>query len=182
MVNAYPIGMPITINPLSEAKMLNNTAGGFDGEKVSISFDVTCPRSTGVLLLHGQGYDGQQSSVDYNMQNAVLMINNTNGSGSIQLYEITYDNTGSKTTTLLGTSANSVWPAGNFVGRFEMEKVGGKQRLSIFDAWAGGTVLLTVDLMDGGMCRWSGFVGGTYAHSNIPTAALTSINAMVINR
>lgn len=37
MVTAYPTGMPITIHPLPEAKLLNNTAGGFDGEKVSIS-------------------------------------------------------------------------------------------------------------------------------------------------
>lgn len=182
MVTAYPVGMPTAIHPLPEAKLLNNTAGGFDGEKVSISFDITCPRSTGVLLLHGQGYTGQQDAVDNNMQNAVLMINNTNGSNSIQLYEITYDNTGSKSTSLLATSASSVWPAGNFVGRFEMEKVAGKQRLSVFDAWAGGNVLLTVDLADGNMCRWSGLVGGTYAYSNVPTAAVASINAMVINR
>lgn len=166
--------------PLRAAK-LSNTVGCFNGERISVSFDVSCVRNTGVILLSGQGYTPSQAAVDNNQQVSLLM--HRNGSDALEMYALQTNNTGAYSFLLLGTLASG-WTTDAKVGRFELYRSGNNQVIEVYDSFQGGNVLLALTLPNTGpTSRWSGYVGGLYAFTTgAAEDQLVSINRMVINR
>ena len=182
IVRTYAQSTGVFIDPLQETSRLSNTAGVFTGEKISISFNATCPKGVGLILLHGQSYSGNASSVTNNEQNALVLYHEP--AGTIGVYKPTYGNGGFIGFNSLVTS-DVVWPSDTIEARVEIDKVGGVQRLTLFDAWAGGNVIYQFNLNQAGKrSRWGGIVGGFLCntnHTGVPTA-VAAINQMVINR
>ncbi|CAI3796068.1 GDSL-type esterase/lipase family protein [Rheinheimera sp. MM224] len=163
---------------------LSNTAGCFDGEKVSISFDVSiATRSAGVFLLRGQGFTGLEAAVTNNQQTAIMLLRSITNN-RLELYRVTYSSATNPSSSLIGVSADGTWATPRKEGRFEIEKVAGVQRLTVYDAWAGGNAILTADLTGTSTARWAGLVGGFYYNGTAPSQVDTTmeIHNMVINR
>lgn len=160
---------------------LCNVVGGFAGDRVSISFDVSCARNTGVILLSGQGYDPSQAAVDNNQQLSLLLHRNS-GDGLL-LYTLQTDNIGNAAFIQLAALSLG-WVANDKVGRVELYLSGTNQVIEVYDAFQGGSVLLTATLpYNTTVSRWSGYVGGLYAFTTgAPSPQLATINRMVINR
>lgn len=159
---------------------LSNAAGCFNGEKISISFDVSCVRNTGVILLSGQGYTPSQAAVDNNQQVSLLMLRN--GADALVMYALQTDNTGAASFILLGPPASG-WTTDAKVGRVELYRSGNNQIIEVYDAFQGGNAVLTLTLPNTGITsRWSGYVGGLYAFTTgAPADQIVSINRMIIN-
>lgn len=163
------------------AEGLSNTVGGFGGERVSVSFDVSCARSTGIILLSGQGYAPSQASVDNNQQTSLLMYRHA--TDELIMFALKTDNTGAVSYLRLATLARG-WTTDDKVGRVELYRSGNNQIIEVYDAFQGGNVVLTLTLPNTGLTsRWSGYVGGLYAFTDgAASDQLASINRMVINR
>lgn len=167
------------VDLMPKAENLANTAGVFDGETLSISFTASCPIGGGVVILHGQGYDGSQGAIDFNRQNSILLYRNP--SNQIELFRMAYDSGTTMALDLIATGIASSWSSDLLSGRFEMSKVANMQTINVYDAFAGGTSVLTASV--DGLLRWAGLVGGTFYN---PTAtsqpAVVEIKELVINR
>ena len=55
----YAANTGLYVDPVGIMPAMQNTVGGFDGDTVSISIDAVLPPESGVLLLVGQGFDGE---------------------------------------------------------------------------------------------------------------------------
>ncbi|GAB3215053.1 GDSL-type esterase/lipase family protein [Pseudaeromonas pectinilytica] len=163
------------------AYRLSNAVGGFAGERVSISFDISCVKNTGVIFMSGQGYTPSQAAVDANQQTSLLM--HRNSTDTLMLLALQTDNTGAVAYTLLGSLASG-WTTDAKIGRMELYRSVNNQIIEVYDAFQGGNAVLTLTLPNTGITsRWSGYVGGLYAFTDgAAVDQLVSINRMVINR
>ena len=170
----------ISVEAIGEQPLLVNTVGGFDGDTVSVSFDVESDMQGGILLLTGQGFSGSASSVSNNQQNAIMMFRSN--AGRIVLYDLAY-NDGTPTFRVLTQTADNIWPEFRLTGRFELSRSGSSQNVKIFDNSAGGVALIDFTITNDNRVRWGGYVGGVFY--NADTNSLpgnVKINSLVINR
>jgi lysophospholipase L1-like esterase len=167
------------IEVMPKSARLANTAGCFDGETLSVSFTVSCPVGGGFVVLNGQGYDGSQTAIDLNRQNSILLYRNA--SNQIELFKVNHNSAGTVNFELIATGSASSWATDQISGRFEMSKSGGMQTINVYNAFSGGTSILTSSV--DGLFRWSGTVGGTFYNPTVTSLDATiDIKELVINR
>jgi lysophospholipase L1-like esterase len=173
-------GVYITQNPEDG---LDTIAGGFLGDTITIAVDFDADAEGGVLALHGQGFNTNQSGVDSNRQNAVLLMRHI--SGELRVYSVAWSKDNNTDVTFSSRAASAVlpWSTPNFKGRLELTKVGQQQQIRVYDAYEGGSLVIDALVNGPQSVRWSGIGGGIFFNSDLnAVGGSVSLNEMFFIR
>ena len=168
---------------LGETTKMSNTVGGFDGDTISISLEAILPQNSGAILLSGQGFDGNVSAINNNLQTGVILFRRTDD--SVGIYNISFTSDGVATFQLPALLTTSVlnWNNDKFTGRVEISRVSNNQLYKVFNKYRGGTTIGQTSVALTDSSRWSGFAGGVFYNSDANSSdASVEVVRMQINR
>lgn len=162
--------------------MMNNVAGIFEGETLSINVKFKTPQEGGVIIINGQGFDSTQSALDNNMQNAYILFRHS--TDALFIYNVQWDQAGTVDFgASLASSAAQPWTDDEFEGRIEVTRESGQQRIKVFNTPHGTTTIIDQLIPLATSVRWGGIAGGLFYNSDAAASdGIVELLKMTINR
>ena len=158
-----------TVQPFPLNSNLSNFIPGvLKDSSYIIEFKIKLVQESGVILCHGQGWDGAQTGVDNNKQTAIILYRT--GSDTLAIWSARYNGTdlAFDAFTVAANSAALPWTSGEFEGRIEIGKDTGlnEQTIDVYDdpVDPGASSVISVSTANAGV-RWGGIAGGFLASS-----------------